>query len=565
MDIPQLIIDLAIMLSTAAVVSIVFRKLKIPAILGYILAGFLTGPHFPMFLEVESTASVETWGEIGVVIILFHIGLEFDFHKINRMGSVPIVSAVVKMAGVMFAGFGFGKLIGLSGFDSLFLGAMLSISSTVVIKKCLDEMGLAKEKFSGLVIGSLVMEDVLAIFMMVILSTVSLSGGTSSVHVLTHLILMVCYLIIWLILGIFIVPTWLDKVIDLLSDEALTLLSLGFCFLMAVVANKLGFSMELGAFLAGSFFAGTNHVHKIENVTRGVKDVFGSIFFLSVGMMVEPSIIATKWFIILPVAIIAVVAKLIFAMLGMTLSGQNVDTSVRAGVALAPIGEFSFIIASLGMSLGVTSEYLYPVIVASSILTIIFTPILIKSSDKVVLLANKIIPEKLKSKINTYTVDVETETEKPEWSLVLKDYFSKIVIYGSIMLVTAVAGCELLVPALRPGFNERAARYIATIAIYIIMVIFIGPFMRNKGDAFNKLWTEKVSSRPSLIVMVATKIAIIISIAYIPLRVLHNMPYGIAMVAILASIFAIAKFDFVTAYYTKLEKRFLDNLHHKKD
>ncbi|MBP3897616.1 MAG: cation:proton antiporter, partial [Mogibacterium sp.] len=259
MEVPQLIIDLAIMLSTAAVVTIVFRKLRIPTILGYILAGFLIGPNFPLFLDIGSKASIETWSEIGVVIILFHIGLEFDFHKIADIGSTAIVSALVKMAGVLFVGYGFGMALGMSVMNSVFLGVMLSISSTVVIQKCLEEMDLAKEKFAGLVMGSLVMEDVIAVFMMVILTTMSVSRGGNGGSIALHLFLMLTYLIIWLVLGIYFVPTFLDRVMGLMSDEMLTLLSLGFCFVMALLAQAIGFSMELGAFLAGSFFAGTKY------------------------------------------------------------------------------------------------------------------------------------------------------------------------------------------------------------------------------------------------------------------------------------------------------------------
>ena len=275
------------MLTTAAVVTIVFKKLRIPTILGYIVAGFLIGPNFPLFMNIESAASVETWSEIGVVIILFHIGLEFDFHKLSEIGSTAVVSAAVKMGGVMLVGYGFGILAGMSTMNAVFLGAMLSISSTVVIQKCFSEMGLEGEKYTGLVMGSLVMEDVIAVFMMVVLTTISASQTSDGRSMALQMFLMITYLVLWLILGIFFLPTILDRTMGLMSDEMLTLLSLGFCFLMALLANALGFSMELGAFLAGTFFAGTKYVHRVEHVTAGIKDMFGSIFFLSVGMMDE--------------------------------------------------------------------------------------------------------------------------------------------------------------------------------------------------------------------------------------------------------------------------------------
>ena len=563
MEVPQLITDLAIMLSTAAVVTIVFKKLRIPTILGYILAGFLIGPNFPMFLDIGSKASIETWSEIGVVIILFHIGLEFDFHKIADIGSTAIVSALVKMAGVLFVGYGFGLALGLSVMNSVFLGVMLSISSTVVIQKCLEEMDLAKEKFAGLVMGSLVMEDVIAVFMMVILTTMSVSRGGDTGSIALHLFLMLTYLIIWLVLGIYFVPTFLDRVMGLMSDEMLTLLSLGFCFLMALLAQAIGFSMELGAFLAGSFFAGTKYVGRVEHVTAGIKDMFGAIFFLSVGMLVNPAIIAERWTSIVPIAVIAVVAKLIFATIGMTLSGQDIETAVRGGVALAPIGEFSFIIASLGISLGVMEEYLYPVIVAASILTIVFTPVMIRNSDRIVSLVTSLIPAKLRRKIDAYTSDdQDAEEHTSEWKIVLKDTFLKIAIYGSIMLVTVVAGCRLLQPLLAGPAGDRASRIIVTVIIYAVMILFARPYLGMRSVAFTQLWMDRLSNRPPLVVLVILKFGIMMAIAAAPLIMLFNIR-GLFLLLAPAAIFLITRSDFIATYYLQLEKRFLANLNQK--
>ena len=563
MEVPQLIIDLAIMLSTAAVVTIVFKKLRIPTILGYILAGFLIGPNFPLFLDIGSKTSIETWSEIGVVIILFHIGLEFDFHKIADIGSTAIVSALVKMAGVLFVGYGFGMALGMSVMNSVFLGVMLSISSTVVIQKCLEEMGLIREKFAGLVMGSLVMEDVIAVFMMVILTTMSVSRGGSGGSIALHLFLMLTYLIIWLVLGIFFVPTFLDRVMGLMSDEMLTLLSLGFCFLMALLAQAIGFSMELGAFLAGSFFAGTKYVVRVEHVTAGIKDMFGAIFFLSVGMLVDPAIIAERWTSIVPIAVIAVVAKLFFATIGMTLSGQDIETAVRGGISLAPIGEFSFIIASLGISLGVMEEYLYPVIVAASILTIIFTPVMIRNSDRIVAAVTALIPAQLRRRIDAYTSDdQDAEEHTSEWKIVLKDLFLKIAIYGSIMLVTVIAGCRLLQPLLAGVTGDRASRIIVTVLIYAVMIIFARPYLGVRSVAFTQLWMDRLSNRPPLLVLVMLKFAIMMAIAVTPLILLFNIR-GLLLLLAPAAIFLITRSDFIATYYLQLETRFLANLNQK--
>ncbi len=564
MEVPQLIIDLAIMLTTAAVVTIVFKKLRIPTILGYIVAGFIIGPHFPLFLEIGSKASVETWSEIGVVIILFHIGLEFDFHKLSEIGSTALVSASVKMGGVMLVGYAFGILAGMSTMNAVFLGAMLSISSTVVIQKCFSEMGLEGEKYTGLVMGSLVMEDVIAVFMMVVLTTISASRTSDSESMALHMFLMITYLVLWLVLGIYFLPTVLDRVMGLMSDETLTLLSLGFCFLMGLLAHMLGFSMELGAFIAGSLFAGTRHVHDVERVTAGIKDMFGAIFFLSVGMMVDPQIIASRWTSIIPIAVLAVVAKLIFATIGMMLSGQDFGTALRGGISLAPIGEFSFIIASLGISLGVMDDYLYPVIVAASILTIIITPVLITNQDRIVSLMEKAVPEKIRRKVRDYTSDRRSEEEHvSEWSTVLRDYFMKVGIYGSIMLVTALAGCRVVYPALAGLTGETAARVIVIVLIYLVLAVFAVPFMGNRSVAFTQLWMNRLANRPPLAVMIIMKIVMLELIALIPVESLLDINNMIIVLLIPLSVFLIARSGFIATYYLQLEARFFANLNQK--
>ncbi|MBR1986509.1 MAG: cation:proton antiporter [Mogibacterium sp.] len=564
MEIPQLIIDLAIMLTTAAVVTIVFKRLRIPTILGYIVAGFLIGPHFPLFMNIESAASVETWSEIGVIIILFHIGLEFDFHKLSEIGSTAIVSAAVKMGGVMLVGYGFGILAGMSNMNAVFLGAMLSISSTVVIQKCFSEMGLEGEKYTGLVMGSLVMEDVIAVFMMVVLTTISASQTSDGSSMALRMFLMITYLVLWLVLGIFFLPTILDRTMELMSDETLTLLSLGFCFLMGMLAHWLGFSMELGAFIAGSLFAGTRHVHKVERVTAGIKDMFGAIFFLSVGMMVDPGIIAARWTSIVPIAILAVVAKLIFATIGMILSGQDPGNALRGGISLAPIGEFSFIIASLGISLGVMDSYLYPVIVAASILTIIITPVLIRNQDTIIKVISKPVPAKIKRMVRNYTSDQRSYVEHvSEWKVVLKDYLLKIAIYGSIMLVLTLVCCQAVYPALASVAGNRAAKIIVIVVNYLVLAVFAVPFMGNRSAAFTQLWMDRLANRPPLLVMILIKIVILELIALIPVETLFNINNLFIVLLIPLSVFLIARSDFIATYYLQLETRFFANLNQK--
>lgn len=564
MHIPSMIVDLAIMLMTAAVVTIVFKKVKLPLILGYIMAGFMIGPYFPMFFDVENQASIDIWSEIGVVIILFHIGLEFDFHRIVKIGSTAIVTAAIKMSGVMVVGYLFGMLIGLTQMSSVFLGAMLSISSTVVITRCFEELKLQKRRFASLVMGTLVMEDVFSIIIMVVLSTISVSKSVNGYELVTDLALMGVYLVLWLILGIFIVPTFLSRVTDLMSDEMLVVLSLGVCFSMALIANGLGFSMELGAFLAGSIFAGTTSVHEIERVTSGIKDLFGAVFFLSVGMMVDPAVIVAKWMIILPVAVIAVVAKFLFAPIGMVLSGQNLETSIKGGISLAPIGEFSFIIASLGISLGVMEDFLYPVIVAASILTIIFTPVLINQSDNAVALCRRVIPDRILDMIDEYTSDDQDEEEKTsDWMVVLATFFKKLLIYGSIMIVTVIVGIRGLAPVLGSVLPETAANIVTCIVIYIIMAVFLRPMLDFHSVSFTYLWMDSLANRLPLIVLVLFKLIIVLIIAYTPVMVLFNANGLIVIIIAAIMIRVVTRFDWISTSYLQLETRFLRNLNEK--
>ena len=564
MEIPQLIIDLALMMTTAALVTLIFRKLKIPAILGYILAGFLIGPNFPYFMDVASESSIEILSEIGVVIILFHIGLEFDFNKLSEIGSTAIVSAAVKMGGVMLAGYGFGLALGMTTMDSIYLGAMLSISSTVVIQKCFDELDLNGEKYTKLVLGSLVMEDVIAVFMMVVLTTVAASKQSSGMEMAVQMLIMLAYLILWLVLGIFLLPTFLDRAMNLMSDETLTILSVGFCFLMGILAHVIGFSMELGAFIAGSLFAGTRHVHEVERVTMGIKDMFGAIFFLSVGMMVQPEIIATRWTSIVPIAFMAVTVKLIFATIGMMLSGQDIDTSLRGGISLAPIGEFSFIIASLGISLGVIDEYLYPVIVASSILTIMMTPIQIRHSDRIARRIKAVLPPKLRKKLDEYTSNERSEEEhSSEWTDVLKEFFAKTTIYGGIMLAAEVAGSHIIYPLLKEPVGDMAAKIIATAIIYSFMAFFLMPYMGRRSLAFTHLWMDKLSNRPSLVAIMLIKVAILEGIGLFPLIAIWGVRNPILLLLIPVTVLLLARSEFITTFYLKLEAKFFANLNQK--
>ena len=564
MHIPSLVIDLAMILFSAGIVSVLFKKIKLPVILGYVVVGFLISPYFPLFFNVEDTPVINTLSEVGVIIILFHIGLEFDFHKLLSVGSTAIVTALVKMSGVMVVGYLFGDLIGLSQMNCIFLGAMLAISSTVVIQKCFEDIDTNKEKYTSLVMGELIMEDLISVFLMVVLTSLSVGQSSSKSEMITKFALMGCYLLVWFILGVYLLPTVLNRIIDSMNREMLIAFSLGLCFTLALLAKKLGFSVELGAFLAGSFFAGTSHAEEVEHASGSIKDMFSVIFFVAVGMKVDPSVVVEQWTSIVPIAIIAVVAKLIFATLGMILSGQRMETALKSGFSLAPIGEFSYIIASLGISLGVMDEYLYPVIVAASILTTLITPTLIKNSGKVARFLRKHLPKKLLRKLDQYTSNDQDETDHtPDWIVMIQNFTSSLLLYGVIMLVAAIAGVRLLYPFLKGIISNTLAGIITCILIYIVIIIFARPMLRLRDITFTRLWMEHRANRPPLIILALVNVMVIAYIAFYPIHHIFGtrrlVLFGVALLAILV----MSKTDLVATFYLQLETRFLRNLNEK--
>ena len=564
MHIPVLISDLAVMLITAGLITILFKKIKQPLVLGYILAGFLISSYFPFFPTVVDTDSITTWSEIGIIFLMFHLGLEFNLHKLARVGSTAIIPAIVEVIGILAVGFLAGRLLGFGVMDSVFLGGMLSMSSTTIIIKAFDELQLRGKKFTELVFGTLVIEDIVGIFMMVILSTISVSKNVTGGQVAGSLSLMILYLIIWLILGIYFLPTFLNRTIKLMNDEMLLIVSLGVCFGMVILANALGFSSALGAFLSGSLLAGTVHVERIEHLTKGVKDLFGAVFFLSVGMLVNPQTLVEYATPIIVITAVTIFGKLIFSSLGMLLSGQTLDNALRCGFSLAQIGEFAFIIASLGMSLGVTGDYLYPIVVSVSVITTFTTPFCIKTAPKFISVIEKHLPDSLVAKLNKYTSEDQAEKEKDnDWYLYIKKYFRRVVVFGGLMLVIAIFGIHVAEPALSGYMGKTAADTITCVLIYVFMAPFVGPMMNLHNNLFTSLWLKRKSFRLPLIVLNLIKVAIAVSIAMIPLAVLFNVKAIWLFFIIVGIMVILGRSDGMTGWYLQLETRFLRNFNER--
>ena len=377
---PDLISDLALILISAGIITLLFKWLKQPLVLGYIVAGLLAGPYVQIFPTVVDVENINLWAEMGVVFLLFALGLEFSFKKLMNVGSTAFITAMTEVITMLIVGYLVGHLLGWSTMNSIFLGGMLSMSSTTIIIKAFDDLGLRSQRFTGIVFGTLVVEDLVAIIMMVLLSTMAVSQEFAGEEMIGSILKVAFFLILWFLVGIFIIPAFLKKVKKLMNDETLLVIALGLCLGMVVVATKTGFSAALGAFIMGSILAETIEAERIEHIIKPVKDLFGAIFFVSVGMLVDPAVLVQYAWPVILITLVTIVGKAFFSSFGVLLSGQPLKTSIQSGFSLAQIGEFAFIIAALGVSLKVLDEYVYPIIVAVSVITTFTTPYFIRLS-----------------------------------------------------------------------------------------------------------------------------------------------------------------------------------------
>jgi monovalent cation:H+ antiporter-2, CPA2 family len=475
---PEIISDLALLLITAAVVTLIFRKLKQPVVLGYIIAGIFVGPHVKWMPGISDVQSVKYWAEIGVIFLLFSLGLEFSFKKLLRIGGPATITALVEISTMLVIGYTAGRLFGWNVVDSLFLGGIISISSTTIIIRALDELGMKTRGFVHLVFGVLVVEDVVAVVLMVLLSTFAIGKTFSGVEMTTSVLKLVFFLALWFILGMLILPTLIKKIRHLLSEETLLLVAVGLCFLMVVLATQAGFSPALGAFMMGSLLAETSEGKKIEHLILPVRDLFAAVFFVSVGMLFDPGVLQENWGVILIVTAILMIGKTFGVSFGALLSGQTLKTSVQTGMSLAQIGEFSFIIASIGLTLNVISESLYPIAIAVSAITTFTTPYMIRSADWVHRLLESRMSVKTLEYLNRFSSDPHRVSGMPEWKSLLRSYLGKIGANGIV-----VVAIYLLV---EKYFYNETNPYIGL----LIGIVGSSPFLW--AMAFSKMDEEKI-------------------------------------------------------------------------
>ncbi len=560
---PLLVKDLALILISAGVITLIFKWLKQPLVLGYIVAGLLAGPYIQIFPTVADTASISTWAEIGVVFLLFALGLEFSFKKLVNVGPTALIAATTEVVTMLIVGYLVGRLLGWSSMNSIFLGGMLSMSSTTIIIKAFGDLGLRNQKFTGIVFGTLVVEDLVAILMMVLLSTMAATRGFAGEAMVGSILKVAFFLILWFLVGIYVLPAFLRKVRRLINDETLLIISLGLCLGMVVLSTKVGFSAALGAFIMGSILAETVEAEHIEHLIKPVKDLFGAIFFVSVGMLVDPAILVEHALPVLIITLTVLVGKAVFSTLGVLISGQTLRTSIQSGFSLAQIGEFAFIIASLGVSLGVMDSEVYPIIVAVSVITTFTTPYFIRFSEPFSDWLDKVLPKKVVAAINRYASGSRTMNHESEWRKLLKSYLIRVTIYVVLLIALILFSQQFLTPFV----VEKIQGAWGSILTAILSLLLMSPFLvalissnTNSPELFMKLWNDRKYSKARLMVLVVLRHAIAFAAIAFVLLPLFDSGYVLGLAMAAAVVVLIVFFRRELNRYSRLESRFLTNL-----
>lgn len=560
---PDLIQDLGLILMAAAFVTILFKKLKQPVVLGYLIAGFLVGPHFHFFPSVKDHSSVSIWAEIGVIFMLFGLGLEFSFKKLKKIGKKASIAASFEVPFMLGSGYLTGQLLGWSGMDSLFLGGILSISSTTIIAKAFEELNLKGRGFVSLVFGILIVEDLVAILLLVLLSSVAVTQSLSGTELAFSALKLGFFLVVWFLLGIYLLPMFLKKFRDMMSDETILIVSIGLCLMMVVTASKVGFSPALGAFVMGSIFAETPKGHRIELLILPVKNLFSAIFFVSVGMLINPTILAQHFGVILLLSAVVIIGKSISAAFGSLISGGNLKNSVKTGMSLSQIGEFSFIIATLGMTLKVTSDFLYPVAVAVSALTAFTTPYMIQLSDPFCAWLEKKMPDTVKESLNRYEMAMSTNAEVHVVTLIWEEYGVKILLNSVIVIALTLAISRLALP--RIPDDIRSAEFF-NVAACLLTLMLSAPFLwavLAGHPAHKRAYSEEMAHQLSrlqigifgLRFMIGCVVIGFVVSQFISILAASSL-WLIAWTAIGLMFFG----HFSSRIYKKIERRFIENI-----
>ena len=560
---PTLIADLALILICAGIMTLLFKKLKQPLVLGYIVAGFLTSPHLPYTPSVIDKANIQTWADIGVIFLLFALGLEFSFKKIVKVGGTAVISACTIIFCMILLGVGVSMSFGWQKMDALFLGGMIAMSSTTIIYKAFDDLGLRKKQFTGLVLSILILEDILAIVLMVMLSTMAAQNNVEGTEMLESIGKLVFFLILWFVVGIYLIPEFLKRCRKLMSEETLLIVSLAFCFGMVVLASKAGFSPAFGAFIMGSILAETIEAESIDRIVKPVKDLFGAIFFVSVGMMVDPNMIVEYAIPIIVITITVIVGQSLFGTLGVLLSGKPLKTAMQCGFSLTQIGEFAFIIASLGVTLHVTSNFLYPIVVAVSVITTFLTPYMIRLAEPAYHFTDRHLPASWRKILTRYSSGSQTVVNHESLWRKLLFALARIVIVYSIVSISIIA---LSFRFVVPFIQEYIPGFWGSLVAAVFIILCISPFLRaimikkNHSIEFTELMKENRANRGPLVFTIILRVIIAVIFVVFVIAGLFKASIGLVIgIAILIVILMVMSRQ-LKKRSIQIERRFFQNL-----
>lgn len=562
---PTIISDLALILVLGSIFGLLCKFLKQPVVLGYIVAGFLAGPHFA-FTPTVQPENISTWADIGVIFLLFGMGLEFSFKKMISVGKVGGKAMLFEAVCLSIFGFLIGKLMGWNVFDSVLLGGMLCMSSTAIIVKAFNDMGLQKEHFASIVFGILVFEDLFAILLMVLLSGFAVSRSFEGSELVFMIARLGFFLVVWFVAGIFLIPTLLKKIKKYLNPEILLLVSMGLCFLMVVLATRAGFSSALGAFIMGSILAETIELENIEKVISPIKDFFGAIFFVSVGMMVDPVILVDNFGTVLVIAAASISGKMIFTTMGVRFAGQSMRTAVQSGFSLAQMGEFSFIIASVGMNLGLTSPSIYPIVIAVSVITTFTTPYTIKLSLPFYHVFESVLPDSFTNRLNK-TEDKKAGEKESEWKQLLMSFFGNLLVFSVICLAIYFLSAAFLKPLAKRFDNQIFGLVLTSCLSIALMSPFIISIVKNRGKQsflVLSLWATNHNNRYFLTAMIAIRYMLALIFLFLMIKLYWNIPsFVIAILALVVFAF-IFQNKSLQKHCWKLETHFIKNFNQRQ-
>lgn len=560
-----LINDLALILICAGVMTLLFKKLKQPLVLGYVVAGFLASPHMPYTPSVMDTANIQTWADIGVIFLLFALGLEFSFKKIVKVGGAAIIAACTIIFCMILLGITVGTGFGWQRMDSIFLGGMIAMSSTTIIYKAFDDLGMRKKQFTGLVLSVLILEDILAIVLMVMLSTMAVRHNFEGSEMLESIGKLLFFLILWFVVGIYLIPELLKRCRKLMSEETLLIVSLGLCFGMVVMAARTGFSAAFGAFIMGSILAETVEAESIERLVKPVKDLFGAVFFVSVGMMVDPAMIVEYALPIIVITLAVIFGQSLFGTLGVLLAGQPLKTAMQCGFSLTQIGEFAFIIASLGVSLHVTSDFLYPIVVAVSVITTFLTPYMIRFAEPASNFVDTHLPVKWKNFLLHYSSGSQTMNHESLWKKLILALTRITIVYSIVSIAVVALAFRFLVPL----FLEHIPGIWGRLLAAVVIILFISPFLRaimikkNHSAEFVTLWNDSRGNRAPLVATIVIRILIAVSFVMFVISGLFKVSVGLLLgVAVLLVIMMILSRQ-LKKQSIMIEWKFFQNLRYR--